>query len=109
MPFDLANALATFQAMMNDILREFLDLGVVVYIDDILIYFKTEEEHETIVSKVLQRLMDEGMAAEIDKCTFHVQELEFLGYVLSDKGVSMSDETIQTILDWKAPESQHNV
>jgi hypothetical protein len=60
MPFGLANAPATFQAMMNEFLREFLDLGVVCYLDDILIYSKNEKEHEELVARVLQRLMDEG-------------------------------------------------
>ena len=62
MPFGLVNAAATFQTMMNEILREFLDDGVVVYIDDILIYSKDPENHTTLVQKVLQRLRDFQMA-----------------------------------------------
>ncbi len=54
-------------------------------------------------------ITDEGLAAEIDKCYFHVKEVDFLGYVLSDKGVSISDDTVQTIRDWKPPSSQHDV
>ena len=62
MPFGLVNAPATFQTMMNEILREFLDDGVVVYIDDILIYSKDPENHTTLVRKVLQWLRDFQMA-----------------------------------------------
>ena len=57
---------------MNEILKEFLDLGVVCYLDDILIYSRNEAEHETLVKLVLQKLMDHDLAAEIDKCLFHV-------------------------------------
>ncbi len=89
MPFGLANASATFQAMMNDISREFLDQGVVVYLDDIIIYSNTKEEQEKLVKRVLQQLMYKGMAGEIDKCEFHVKELEYLGYILSGIGESV--------------------
>ena len=71
MPFGLCNAPASFQNMMNDVLREFLDHRVICYIDDILIYSRNEKEHEELVSKVLQKLIDHGLAAEIDKCHFH--------------------------------------
>ena len=109
MPFGLANAPATFQNMMNEILREFLDQGVVCYLDDILIYSKTEEEHEELVHKVLKRLMDEGLAAEPEKCFFHVTEVDYLGYILSTEGVSISPETVQTIMEWEAPKSVKDV
>ncbi len=95
--------------MMNDILREFLDQVVVVYFEDIFIYSKTEEGHEKLVKRVLQRLMDKGMAGKIDKCEFNVKELDYLRYILSGTGVSVSDTVVQTIQEWKAPASQHDV
>ena len=109
MPLGLTNSGATFQAMMNDVLGEFIDRGVVVYLDDILIYSRNEEEHEELVSKVLQRLMDHGLAATIDKCFFHVREVEFLGYVISPKGIKMADRSIQAIKDWAVPKSVKDV
>ena len=72
MPMGLCNAPASFQNMMNDILRDLLDRGVICYLDDILIYSRNEKEHEELVSKVLKHLMDHGLAAEIDKYHFHV-------------------------------------
>jgi len=73
MPFGLVNAPATFQTMMNKILREFLDQGVVVYIDDILNYSETVEEHILLVQKVLQQLREYRMAISLEKSVFHVK------------------------------------
>ena len=76
-------------------------LGLSSILTTSLIYSKTEEEHEALVKKVLQRLQEEGLAAEMDKCVFHTTQVDFLGYVLSTEGVFMSNESIQTILDWE--------
>ena len=72
MPMGLCNAPASFQNMMNDVLQEFLDRGVICYLDDILIYSRNKKEHEELVSKVLKHLIDHGLAVEINKCYFHV-------------------------------------
>ena len=109
MPFGLANAPATFQAMMNHILRDMLDVGVIVYIDDILIYSNTEEEHTRLVSEVLVRLEQHGLAASIDKCVFHTQKVDFLGYVVSDQGISMAQDKVETILKWASPRNVKDV
>ena len=78
MPFRLVNAPATFQAMINMILRDFLDHGVVVYLDNILIYSKNEEEHIALVKKVLAQLEEYDLAVSTTKSMFHVKEVEFL-------------------------------
>ena len=75
MPFGLVNAPATFHAMMNSILRKFLDHGVVVYLDNILIYSKNEEENVELVKKVLAQLEDYDLAVSTTKSVFHVQEV----------------------------------
>ena len=85
MPFDLVNAPATFQAMINTILCEFLDHGVVVYLDDILIYSKTLEEHKSLVKQISTRLERNDLALSIKKSGFLVDTVEFLGYIVGKK------------------------
>lgn len=109
MPFGMANAPATFQAMMNEIFRDLLDNGVIVYIDDILIYTETEQEHKTLVLEVLKRLSDENLAVAIDKCEWHKQSTEFLGYIISVDGISMSQDKVKTILEWARPKNLKDV
>ena len=109
MPFGLTNAPAIFQHMMNNIFREFLDDFVVCYLDDILIYSKNPEDHEQHVRLVLQKLRDSGLYAKLEKCMFHKPEVEFLGYIILGKGLSMDPKKIQTILDWSAPSSVRDV
>jgi hypothetical protein len=109
MPFGLVNAPATFQYMMNEILREFLDDGVVVYLDDILIYSKSEEDHVKMVTKVLARLEEYDLAVSTAKSIFHVKEVEFLGYMVAVDGVTMSERKVENIRTWKAPRSVKEV
>ena len=82
MPLELTNAPSVFQRHLNNILAEKIDRGVVVYIDDILIYSKTEEEHIELVCWVLQKLTENNLYINIDKCLFHVPEVEFVGFQL---------------------------
>lgn len=89
MPFGLRNAPAIFQHLMNDVFREFFDKFVVCYLDDILIYSETIEEHKEHVRLVLQKLRDAGLYAKLEKCVFHQPQVEFLGYIISDKDLSM--------------------
>jgi len=105
MPFGLVDTPATFQAMMNKILREFLDQGVVVYLDDILIYSETEEEHIELVKKVLARLEEHQLAVSVTKSVFYVKSFEFLGYIVGIDGVTMSESKDMSVMNWSAPRS----
>jgi len=94
---------------MNTILREFLDHGVVVYLDDILIYSKTMEEHEALVKQVLARLERHDLAVSLKKSLFHVDTVEFFGYTVGKAGVTMSEKKVESILNWQAPRSVKDV
>jgi len=94
MPFRLVNAPAALQAMMNTILREFLEHGVVVYLDDILTYSKTIEEHEALVKQVVARLERHDVAVSLKKSVFHVNTGEFLGYVVGKDRVTRSEKKV---------------
>ena len=95
--------------MMNTILRQFLDHGVVVYLDDILIYSKNEEEHVELVKKVLAQLEDYDLAVLTTKSVFHVKEVECLGNIVAVDGVTMRERKVQSIKDWKHPRSVKEV
>ena len=108
MPFGLTNAPAVFQHMANDIFRDFLDIFTIVYLDDILIYSKSQEEHDLHVCQVLARLREYGLYAKLEKCAFDKSQVEFLGYVISQDGISMDRYKLQTVLDWQTPISTAN-
>jgi len=85
--------------MMNTILREYLDHGVVVYLDDILIYSKTMEGHEALVKQVLGRLERHHLAVSLKKSLFQIDTVEFLGYIVGKAGVTMSEKKVESILN----------
>jgi len=105
MPFGLTNAPSTFQDMMNHVLSDILDVGVLAYMDDILIYAKTEEEHDRLVKEVLTRLQQNGLAVTPEKCVWKSEEVEFLGYTIGRKGIKMSTTKVEAVLSWKIPNS----
>ena len=82
MPFGLTNASATFQTLMNDIFGDLLDICVIVYLDDILVYSKNEDEYEQHLRQVLQRLKDNQLYARLSKCTFFTNSIEYLGHIV---------------------------
>src|SRR4051812_15919356 len=109
MSFGLTNAPVTFMRLMNSVFMEYLDKFVVVYIDDILVYSKTEEENAEHLRLVLTKLREHRLYAKFSKCEFWLHELVFLGHVFSTKGVSIFPDKVQTILDWESPKSMKDV
>jgi len=105
MPFGLTNAPATFCTLMNDIFREWFDDFVVVYIDDILIYSGSLEEHEEHLCKVFQRLRENKLYAKFEKCEFGMTEVDFLGHRITQEGLKMDGHKVKAILDWELPKS----
>ena len=105
MPFGLTGALGTFQLYINDIIRDCLDRFAVAYMDDILIYSNSLQEHILHVRTILQKLLSAGLYAKLEKCEFHVQKVSFLGFVISSEGISMDPEPIRTVAEWPALES----
>jgi len=104
-PFGLVNAPPTFQRITNKILREFLDHGVVVYIDDILLYSQNMDDHFKLVLKVLDRLEQHDLAVSLKTSVFHQDEVEFLGYIVKTSGVTMSDRKVKSVQNWAHPRS----
>ena len=105
MPFGLANAPATMQCLVNDMLREYLDRFCMAYLDDILIFSDTEEEHREHVTKVLEALRKSDLRIKPEKCRFHVQRVEYLGYVITPEGLQMDPAKIRDVKEWRIPKS----
>ena len=99
MPFRLCNALATFTTLMNNIFHEYLDNFVIIYIDDILVYSKTTEEHVEHLEKVFQKLCLNKLYAKGDKCDWSKLRIKFLGHELTQGGVMVDDQKIKAILE----------
>ena len=110
MLFDLSNAPATFQGYVNKILVEKLDIFIVVYLDNILIYTKDPgQPHIEAVRWVLDQLRKHSLFANLKKCRFYQDEICFLGYVVLSKGISMETKKIKVIKDWPEPKLVRNI
>ena len=109
MPFGLVNTPATFQWIINLILREFLNHRVVVYLDNFLIYSDNMEHHIKLVQKVLYKLECYDLAVSLKKSVFHKEEVEFLGYIIKTTGVTMSNRKVKSIRKWAYPRSVKEV
>ena len=105
MPFGLTNAPAIFMDYMNRIFRPYLDKFVVVFIDDILIYSRTHKEHEEHLRIVLQTLREKQLYAKPEKCAFWMEEVQFLGHVISREGVAVDPSKIEAVLQWERPKT----
>jgi hypothetical protein len=109
MSFGLTNALAYFMYLMNSVFMLELDKFVVVFIDDILIYSKTEEDHANHIRVILQRLRDHRLYAKFSKCEFWLDSVKFLGHTISSEGISVDPTKVQEVMDWKPPTSVHQI
>ena len=109
MPFGLTNAPAQFQAYMNEALAGLVDVTCIVYLDDILIFSNSEEEHTGHVREVLERLRKAKLYVKLSKCEWHTDRTEYLGYVVSPEGVSIDPERVKTIQDWPLPASVRDI
>lgn len=109
MPFGLTNAPATFQAFIQETLRDLLDVICVVYLDDILIFSRSQEEHDQHVRLVLERLRQAGLYANAKKCEFDKSEVEYLGYLLGVDGIKMHPRKLDTIAEWPVPRSVKDI
>ncbi|KAK1649149.1 hypothetical protein QYE76_066954 [Lolium multiflorum] len=109
MSFGLTNAPAYFMNLMNKIFMNFLDKFVVVFIDDILIYSKSEEEHEQHLEIILETLRHHKLYAKFSKCEFWLKEVGFLGHILSAGGIAVDPAKIKTVAEWTAPTTQTEV
>ncbi|KAL0192325.1 hypothetical protein M9458_010621, partial [Cirrhinus mrigala] len=102
-PFGLSNAPAVFQALVNDVLRDMIDRFVFVYLDDILIFSPSYQDH---VQQVLQRLLENQLFVKAEKCEFHVKSVSFLGHIISVEGIRMDPAKVRAVSDWPTPDSR---
>jgi hypothetical protein len=103
MPFGLKNAPSNFQALMNSVFGDLIDRGVLVYIDDILVYTRELDSHERLVREVFKRLRQNNLKANPKKCFLYQSQVEFLGHVISASGVQMDANKVKSIQDWLPP------
>ncbi|GJX59560.1 putative reverse transcriptase domain-containing protein [Tanacetum coccineum] len=109
MPFGMTNAPAVFIDLMNRVCRPYLDKFVIVFIDDVLIYFKTREEHVEHLRLVLGLLKKEKLYAKFSKCEFWLREVQFLGHVINGNGIHVDPSKIEAVKNWKAPRTPTEV
>ena len=98
MPFELTNALVAFMDLMHRVFQQYLDQFVMVFVDDILIYSKSEDEHEGHLRIVLQVLRDHQLYAKFSNCKFWLTDVKLLGHVVSTLGVSMDPEKVEAVM-----------
>jgi hypothetical protein len=100
MPFGRCNDPSTFQSMINGIFRDLLDEGVIAYLDNILIYPEDEESHIDLVRRVIEPIRNAKLCVSINKSVRHQRELVFLGYHISENGISMTSHKVEAVKNW---------
>ena len=103
MPFGLTNAPAIFMCLMNNVMHKYLDKFVVIFIDDILIYSKSKEEHKEHLKIVLQELREHQLFSKFSKCDFFKDKIQYLGHVVTKEGIYVDPEKIRAIKEWPIP------
>ncbi|KAG7578981.1 Reverse transcriptase domain [Arabidopsis thaliana x Arabidopsis arenosa] len=103
MSFGLTNAPASFMRLMNGVFQEYLDEFVIIFLDDILVYYKSSEEHDVHMRVVLKKLLEKKLFAKLSQYSFWQREIRFLGHIISAAGVSVDPEKIQAIREWPRP------
>ncbi|CUA78024.1 Transposon Tf2-7 polyprotein [Rhizoctonia solani] len=109
MPFGLTNAPAAFQHFMNDILCDLLDITVIIYLDDILIFSKDPEEHTAHVKEVLRCLQENQLFCKASKCFFNITTVEYLGIMISPEGISIEKGKVEAVQNWPTPKTRKQV
>ena len=108
--FGLTNSPATFQAMMNELLRDLTNMGkVAVFIDDVIVGTEMEEGHDELVAEVIKRLEENDLYVKPEKCKWKVREVEFLGVIIGPEGIKMEKEKVKGILEWPTPKCVKDV
>ena len=102
--FGLTNSPATFQAMMNELLRDLINTGkVVAFIDNVIVGTETEEGHDELVAEVIRRLEENDLYMKLEKCKWKVREVGFLGVVIGLDRIKMEEEKVKGVLEWPIP------
>ena len=109
MPFGLINALATFQAYINKALSGIVDYFIVIYLNNIFIYFKLEEDYYTYIKIIIERLRKYKLYIKLNKCFFNIKEVEFLGFIIDIIGVKPDPNRILIIKKWPKPKLFYKV
>ena len=109
MPFGLINTPTTFQEYINSVLKDCLDVTCLAYLDDILIFFKDEVDHEWHVRKVLQHLSKAGLYLNLEKCEFWTKWVGFVSYIITLGGIAMEPDHMSSIHNWPTPRSHQDV